>query len=229
MQVRIKISHVSISIWLLLALLAHLLLFITFSIQLKNSYPEVAEEEDKVLPAYMYHEDSPPRATPTSMPETSENMPPPEPPADAGSEITTPEKVESATDGTLPAKKPVDTTMVQHEGQTKSFHYKVAQGSINVKAEKQVDIPLLRILSIATAAKLFYPKIAADFQVTGTVKIRFLITPDGTVSDISIADSSGAGVLDKGALETIQAISPVKGVASYLKEPQYLTVALIYD
>ena len=227
MQVRIKLSHVRNSIWLLLALLAHLLVFITFSIQLKNSLPEIQEEEDKALPAYMYHDDSPPRPTPTSMPETSNYSPPPEPAA--GSEITIPDKTETAQDGILPTKKAVAVTTSENQGKAKSFRYKVPQGSINVKAEKQVDVPLLRILSIATAAKLFYPKIAADFQVTGTVKIRFLITPEGTISNVSVVDSSGAGVLDKGALETIQAISPVKGVAPYLKEPQYLTVALIYD
>jgi TonB family protein len=228
MQVRIKLSHVKNSLWLLLALLAHLLVFITFSIQLKNSLPAAEEAaEDKALPAYMYHDDSPPRPTPTSMPETSENTLPPEPAA--GAEITLPNKAETANDGILPAKKQVDVATTQNEGKVKSFRYKVPQGSINIKAEKQVDVPLLRILSIATAAKLFYPKIAADFQVTGTVRIRFLLTPEGTVSDVSVVESSGAGVLDKGALATIQAISPVKGVAPYLKEPQYLVVALIYD
>ncbi len=217
------------SFWLLLAVLVHLLIFAGFAVQFHPVFQ--TEEEDSALPAYMYHEDTPQRPTPNRMPETTENTPPPLPDAAQESVAAPPQKVvDTSTNGILPAAKPATATPAEnHEGKTKSFRYKVPMGSINMKSEKQMDVPLLRILSKATAAKLFYPKIAEDFRISGTCKIRFLITPQGEVSDVTVVESSGAGVLDSAGLETIKAISPVQGVAPYLKEPQYLTVALIYD
>jgi TonB family protein len=219
-------SYFKNSVWLLLALLAHLIFFTGMALQFH--FTPVDFEVNRALPAYMYHDDKPPRPTPNTMPETTENEPPPQPQEEA-SAASDPTKGETSVNGILSAQKPSTTEQSKTEGQTRSFHYKVPTGSINFKAEKQVDRPLLRILSIATSAKLFYPKIAEDFRISGTCKIRFRITPEGEVSDVSVVESSGAGVLDSAGLETIKAISPVEGVGPYLKEPQYLVVALIYD
>jgi TonB family protein len=211
-------------LWLALALLTHFLLLLGFTIQFIGS-PHV-DTEDKPLPAYFYHEDKP-RPTPAKMPDTTADTPPPEQQASAAAPA--PKEVTVDTNGTLPAAKPVVASpQIQNEGQTKNSTYKTPMGAINFKAKNEVDRPLLRILSKATAAKLFFPKIAQDFEIRGTARIRFLIAPDGVLSEITLVESSGAGVLDQAALQTMNAISPVADVGPYLKEPQYLVVALIY-
>jgi TonB family protein len=206
-----------------LAVLLHLLLFLSITVQLvwfpSKDYSEKSDGE-KAMPAYIYHEDHP-RPTPAVMPNNA--SPPPENPPQP--EVI--KKEEVSVNGILKAQ-PEAKPEVSHEKQSKSYSYSVPAGSVNLKSDKQVDQPLLRILSIATAAKLFYPKAAQDFRVEGTAVIRFLISPDGRLSDINLVSSTGAGVLDQAALQTMNAISPVKGVELYLKEPRYLVVNLIY-
>jgi TonB family protein len=99
----------------------------------------------------------------------------------------------------------------------------------NLISDKKIDKPFLKLLSDATAEKLTYPKSASDLMVTGTVKVKFLLLPDGRVVNASVIQSSGTGVLDNAALATINAISPVKGVGKYLTTPQYLVVGIIYS
>jgi TonB family protein len=205
-----------------LAVLLHLLLFLSFTVQLVFPSKDYSEKSDgeKPMPAYIYHEDHP-RPTPSVMP--NDATPPPQ--NATQSEVSKKEEVD--VNGIL-RPKPETTPQTSNVKQSKSYSYSVPSGSVNLKSDKQIDQPLLKILSIATAAKLFYPKAAQDFQVMGTAAIRFLISPDGRVSDVSLIESSGAGVLDKAALQTMNAISPVKGVDLYLKEPRYLVVNLIY-
>jgi TonB family protein len=215
------------SIWLLLALLVHLLLYVTVAVHFA---PVVyTDEEDKSLPAYIYHDDTPPRPTPYVMPDTTANVPLPETTQSTAAPAPQEKQNETDKNGILPTEKTAASQQEQKEGKTRSLNTRTPMGAINIKAEKQVDRPLLRILSKATAAKLFYPKIAADFRVSGKCLIRFLITPQGEVSDVTLVESSGAGVLDTAAMETIKAISPVAGVSEYLHEPQHLTVDIIYD
>lgn len=209
--------------WLTLALLVHLLIFAGFTLQFIGA--PAKEEEDKPLPAYIYHDDNP-RPTPDKMPTTADDAPPPEPQGSPGNPA--PKQIETDPNGILAPQKVSTAQPAQQVGQTKTSSYQVPAGAINFKAKNEVDVPLLRILSKATAAKLFFPKIAQDFQLTGRAKIRFLITPAGVVSNVTLVESSGAGVLDQAALETMNAISPVQGVEPYLKEPQYLVVDLIY-
>lgn len=207
------------------AVLLHLLLFLSFTVELAFPIASEKSEGEKPLPAYFYHDDKP-RPTPTVMPDDSK------PPAETAQPAAEPEKqIEISADGTF--REVTQPQQVQQKTteykQTKSYSTSVPSGAINLKSEKQIDQPLLRILSIATAAKLFYPKAAADFRITGTTQIRFLLSPDGELSDITLIQSSGTGVIDKAALATMNAISPVKGVDLYLKEARYLTVELIYD
>lgn len=90
------------------------------------------------------------------------------------------------------------------------------------------DEPLLKELTRATAAKLFYPPEAAIFQLKGTVIVRFLLYPDGQVSEVSLAQSSGFRLLDNAALVAIKNISPVRDVNLYLSKPRYLLAGIVY-
>lgn len=64
---------------------------------------------------------------------------------------------------------------------------------------KQVDRPpkLLR------GAKPKYPKTAHDMHITGKVVVKFLVTPDGHVSNAKVMESSPHGVFDQSVLESL--------------------------
>jgi periplasmic protein TonB len=55
---------------------------------------------------------------------------------------------------------------------------------------------------------IIYPTLARKMGWQGKVTISFLILPDGGVSEIRIAKSSGKDILDRNAVETVKRVSP---------------------
>lgn len=99
---------------------------------------------------------------------------------------------------------------------------------VHLIGEKNVDKPLIVLLGKAITAHLIYPKSAVDFNVKGTAVVRFLLHPDGQVTDVQLLRSSSANVLDKAALDAIYAISPVKKADLYLTQPKFMVIAIIF-
>lgn len=192
-----------------LALLLHLLLFLSFSLKLSNWTNDLPTEE-KILPAYIYREEK--------------NSPAPSPHLLANE---THKNIETSKDG---IKKSILAKPTMN--QPTSEHYSVGKGEQNInlqlKANNKIDKPLLDILSKATAAHLVYPKIAVDFHTRGTVMIGFIISPEGQVSNVTLLHSSGSTILDEAGLSAIRAISPVKKVNAYIAEPKTLVVGISF-
>jgi TonB family protein len=200
-----------------LVLLAHILLFLSFTVVLMQQQQETpSPEEDaeksghKPVPAYVYQEPPKPALT-------AENSQQP-----------------TATDGTLKSQdaKPEPQKITQASEEAKpapTDKTPLGADPANLIAEKETDKPLIKLLSRATGKKLVYPKSAQDFRVTGKVSVRFYLTPDGMVSDVTLVGSSGSSVLDDAALTAVGAISPVKGVGAYLQHPRYLVVGIIFS
>lgn len=93
---------------------------------------------------------------------------------------------------------------------------------------KPIDEPLLKELTRATAAKLYYPAKAAAFHIKGKVTIRFLLQPDGRVEEARVVESSGFSVLDEAALNTIRSISPVRDANLYLTKARYIHAGILF-
>lgn len=55
---------------------------------------------------------------------------------------------------------------------------------------------------------LTYPRIAREMGWEGKVTVSFIVSESGYVDGIKITESSGFGVLDKNAVETIKKVSP---------------------
>lgn len=207
-----------------LALLLHLLLLFSFTLKISEiglqTVPGGEDDTDKVLDAYVYHQEGGPapekimdEANNKNNPRTSASIKPPSP------------------------VKPVtqqDTLALKRSHETNSDNTPVAIGEAahmtaqDLKSKKTIDKPLMRLLSKATSAKLFYPKAAQDFLVRGKVEVGFTINPNGVVSDVKLLTSSGSTVLDDAAITTLKAISPVKNVDAFLQEPQFIVVGIIY-
>ncbi|MES2217416.1 MAG: TonB family protein [Pseudomonadota bacterium] len=210
----------------LLVLLLHLLLFLSFTVVLieqdQNTPPEQDEESkaQKVLPSYVYQEQPPP--APQNSPAEKPSLLNPTTDNTAKNGILKPK----AAPPKQPAAAATPTTMIGKPSKTQSGapHSDPA----NLIADKPTDKPLIKLLSRATGAKLFYPKSAQDFHITGIVRIQFYITPEGVVSQIVLLQSSGSSQLDEAGLYAISNISPVKGVDVYLKKPRTLTVGIIF-
>jgi TonB family protein len=209
----------------LIVLLLHLLFFLGFTVVLveadDNKPPEQDEESkaQRVLPSYVYQEQPPP----AQLQNTLEEKP----------SLLKPVTKDTAKNGILKPKTPTpkpassaEPTMIGKPSSTQSGapHSDPA----NLVADKPTDKPLIKLLSRATGAKLFYPKSAQDFHITGMVRIQFYITPQGYVSQVVLLQSSGSSQLDEAGLYAISNISPVKGVDLYLKKPRTLSVGIIF-
>lgn len=77
----------------------------------------------------------------------------------------------------------------------------------------------------AIMKKLSYPTAARRMGWEGKVVVSFVISEDGYVSDIEIVESSGFGVLDRNAVETVKKASP------FPKPPvrAELVMPIVYD
>lgn len=219
--------------YFLLALLLHLLLFISFSVRflfpsLEHPYESSSDSDaDKVIPAYVYHEE---RNNPLpSQMNTSQPTPAMKP-----QETTKEEKQEQLDKDAIAIKKEKQPEKTERQQMAKEAANPSKQvisdqhETQTMASKKGIDNLLLKLLSQATAAKLVYPKIAEDFRLRGTVKVKFTIAPNGIVSQVSLDETSGSTVLDEAALNTIHAISPVKGVDKYLSQPKVIHAGIIY-
>jgi protein TonB len=201
-----------------LALLAHLLLFMSFSLDLAfDSELPFEKKSERYLPAYLYQEASHAQNSAPSQPQTvNSKESPPEP--------------ENKQQDKIALKK----QEVQQKSQVSQPPRPQAQSSASFmaaespKVGKPIDEPLLKELSRATSARLYYPAEAAIGHIKGMVTISFLLHPDGRVEEVSIAQSSGFSILDQAALNTIKAISPVRDANMYLTKPRYLLAGIIF-
>ena len=53
-----------------------------------------------------------------------------------------------------------------------------------------------------------YPHIARKMGWCGQVKIAFVVCEDGSVGEVSVIESSGFGLLDRNAVETVKSVAP---------------------
>lgn len=200
-----------------LALLAHLLLFLSFSLVV-NLEPMLAFEKksDRYLPVYLYQQQSAAQTpSPAQPPQPQSQQPPPEP-------------QKENPDALALKKQPPPKPQPVSARRTKSRSSAAFIEAESIKTGKPIDEPLLKELSRATAEKLFYPPEAAAYHIKGMVSISFLLYPDGRVEEVTIAQSSGFRVLDQAAYNTIRSISPVRDANLYLTKPKYMLAGIIF-
>lgn len=199
--------------YFLIALMLHMLLFISFSsvlfpndFDLEKIYKPRSEKElDTIMPSYVLPEsiNTPPK------PKAEEKTPKPV--------LTSPKGIEKKQE----PRKQTKTLPAQPSKQTQSDKFSTRS---QIAKDKSDDIPqpLLDILHQATGENLVYPKIAADFNEMGMVGVGYTISPNGQISQVKLIKTSGYDILDQAALDAIHAMSPVKNVSAYLDKPKYI-------
>ena len=188
--------------WLGLAFLLHFLLFLSMSAHF--TFPKEEEKKPSLyISSYTYVEPTPPIL---SSPLIKNN------------EILQKEGIQHAASSTFSPSTP-QNKMKAKDKSTEDIH---------LIGDKKTDAPLIKLLGKALTAHLLYPKAARDFYIRGTVYVRFMIHPDGEITDIQLLQSSGASVLDDAAMSGIRAMSPIQNVSHYLSVAKYLVVGVIF-
>ena len=78
------------------------------------------------------------------------------------------------------------------------------------------------------AKKQIYPESAIALNQSGTVTIRFILSPEGIIHHIILDKSSGVTSLDLAALKAVQTISPIPNISHFLKIEEPFSVDIVY-
>ena len=80
----------------------------------------------------------------------------------------------------------------------------------NNSARSNRNKTILQILHNAIAEKQIYPDISIELKESGTVKLGFLLSPNGELSNVLVIHSSGFPNIDAAAINAVNASSPVQ-------------------
>lgn len=200
----------------LLSLVGHLLLVVNFTFAFMIYRPKAEDKPNIYVPAYVY--------------QPSVVMPPPQhaAPQQHVAEKNNP----TAKDGILkPATHAVQTNSQSSPNQfyqLKPLQYTPHSEPPDEKSDPKVNIPLLNLLHDAVAKHLVYPKAAVDFNESGTVKVGFLIYPNGEISQVTLLHSSGSDILDNAAIAAVNEMWPVPNVNKYIKKPEFVAGYIVF-
>lgn len=218
---------------LIVSLLFHLLLLLLFSMQFTFLFPkkiEIEKPPELYLPSYVYQEPlqppSQPAPKPSDIPESKLGKETPIQAVNQSAKQEPPKEVakkqaEQAVQKTQSIPKPKSTSADMAKSDVSE--------AVHLVGEKKEVQPLIEILGKALGARLQYPRIAIDFNLTGTSFVGFTLHPNGLVTSAHIVKSSGAGVLDDAALAGVKAMSPVLRVGPYVEKPRYMVVGIIFE
>jgi periplasmic protein TonB len=221
------------TIWL--SLLGHLLLLLSFLIVLvvtasKEKPPSTAPQS---VPSYL----SPSPEAPPSVQQERAAQSQPQPQqktemketAKDGIEKPAAKKKEQAKAASKPntARDPRQISFAR-DAVPEDITSPTDQEPMHLIGESKIIKPLIKILARALSKHLFYPRVAADFNLRGVVLVGFVLHPEGYVTDTRVVKSSGAGVLDDAARDAVGAMSPVGDVSEYVPKPEFLVVGIIF-
>lgn len=99
---------------------------------------------------------------------------------------------------------------------------------LHLVGESKIVPPLVRILARAIGQHLYYPRVAAEFNLRGVVLVGFVLHPEGYITDVRVVKSSDAGVLDDAARDGVAAVATVGQVSEYVDKPEFLVIGVIF-
>ena len=229
---RRKTIHLLVRHTLWLSLLAHLLLFSGFSIIYLSNNPLPSSSPPPAISSYL-SEDSPPPSAPAQQETVQQAEPAPKPVPEKKIEkeaisIAKPRQKEQR-QPSAPAepKQPRKVTFDRH-AVPENITNPMDQEPLQLVGESKIIKPLVKILARALSKTLRYPRVAADFNLSGVVLVGFVLDSHGYVTHAKVVQSSGAGVLDDAAVQAVGSMSPVGDVHEYVKKPEFMVVGIIF-
>jgi TonB family protein len=200
-----------------LSLLLHLLFFVNYLFLLFYSpAPQEQPPAAPYVPAYAYDETAyaPPPPRPAAPPQKSV------PASPLGIEKPAPAR-------TMAQQKPLSSA-AKAQAAPRAMAVSKDNQEVHLIGDKGTPKPLIKLLAKALAAHLIYPRVAIDFNLRGLVVIKFVLHPNGEVSNVRVIQSSSTNVLDQAAFNAVQGMSPVTNVNPYLSEAKELEVGVIF-
>lgn len=208
---------------LLVSLLLHLLLLLSFSIvlHLQNAADEKTPE---LIQSYLYQDTNPVAAKQPVTPQIK-NTKMAKATAEDGIEKPQPQQKSTPAEAVTNAAPP----RTPSKEQLKAIKAAKNDTPVHLIGDQEGAVkPLVKLMGEALYAKLIYPRIAAEFNVRGVAYIGFTLYPDGHVTDVQVVQSSTADVLDQAAMKAVYAASPMRDVNKYLPAPKFLVVAFMF-
>lgn len=209
--------------FILISLLFHLLLFLTFVSFRPNQPAKVTPPPDET--SYYYEEPPPsPAQSAATLSQTSSSIPTylkgetESQQGDIQMHRET-EKRKETLEKTAENNNWLPTAPKKRHRETKA---------LKMIGEKLLDDPLRKLLGYAITAHLYYPEIARALFLHGTVGIGFVLHPDGEITGAHIVATSKEKILDAVALEAVNSASPIKNVDVYIKEPRPMRINIIF-
>lgn len=192
------------SLWI--ALIIHLLLLLFFSVQFAPVV-KIPIQPIQYVPSYFYDEEN--KSLSVTQHSTTKNIP-----------VSKNGIKKPATSNNNVQSDSITQSQSQSQENTQAVH---------LVGKTKLDKPLIAILGKAITAHMDYPKIAMDFNLKGTSYVRFILHPDGRVTNVELIKSSTADLLDDAALAAINAISPVSNVSQYVTKPEVVVFGIIFN
>lgn len=87
---------------------------------------------------------------------------------------------------------------------------------------------LLTQLHNAIQAQQVYPNSALTMKRQGRASVSFTLAPDGSITHLQLAQSSGTNSLDQAALTAVTQASPFQGIRDYLSQAQDFTIDVVF-
>jgi TonB family protein len=87
----------------------------------------------------------------------------------------------------------------------------------------------LTLLHQAIQDKQRYPSSALQMQRQGRVTVGFVLSKEGTISNLRLIHSSGTKSLDEAALAAVREAVPFEQAHKYLRAPQEFMVGVLFE
>ncbi|MCW8956676.1 MAG: energy transducer TonB [Gammaproteobacteria bacterium] len=113
----------------------------------------------------------------------------------------------------------------QHEQQVNTFEDQHEQKKQINKSVENHDL-LMQLVYQAINKYKAYPYMARRLGQQGKVTLKFVMHPDGLVTDVVVIGSSQYSVLDNAARQAVSAISPFAMAADYLSYEKVFDIAV---
>ena len=217
----------------IIALLLHLLFFLSVStILILQSEEEKKQEKLKVpayVPSYVY--------TGTVSPPTKTQIAQKASASTSASTSSFQNKVNSQKTITASEKPQRERSVLEmshdflqnNQFQAEIQRNKAVEPMLLIGDMSEYADPLVKLIGRSLSANFRYPKMEGSFGVKGRVLVEMTLSPDGYFSDIRIVQSSDNQDFDAAALYAVNKAPLVRGADRILSAPKRLVVGFIFD
>jgi periplasmic protein TonB len=225
------------TLWL--SLLLHLLMLLGMGVVLMTARDPLPSTSPQAIQSYLAPAPEQAPSQPAEASQQSAMTPVEAPPVEKKSEpkqvakdgiekpIAAPVKQVKEASKPAPSRKPHKPVFAR-DAIPEDVSNPIDEEPLHLIGESKIIQPLIKILARALSRHLFYPRVAAELSLRGTVLVGFVLHPAGYVTEAKVVKSSGAGVLDDAARDAVGSMSPVGDVHEFVSAPEYLVVGIIF-